>query len=151
MRRMAQTTGLLLAFLAGLANTAIAEAPRAVAAHVLNGSDDAHLHYVRLGSGSTLYEEGQASGAVPGTMHAWLHVGPTLSGTVTLYTHGGQIHARGSATPHGAGRVQTFAGTLTITGGTGRYAHAHGQGGLYGEFDRRTYKLTIQTRGKFYY
>ncbi|MHB8492304.1 MAG: autotransporter [Solirubrobacteraceae bacterium] len=123
---------------------------RAQAARTLNGYDNGHLHYVR-GSGSTLFEEGSASGALPGTMRAWLTVGATFAGRVTLYTRYGQIRANGSAKPSGAGRYQSFAGTLVITGGTGRYTHAHGRGGLYGSFDRRTYNLTIQTRGQFAY
>jgi hypothetical protein len=119
-------------------------------AHVLNGNDDASLHLVHS-SGSQLFEEGHASGALPGSMHADVEVGATLTGTFTLYTHQGQIRGRGNAKPHGTGRYQSFGGTMTITGGTGRYLHAHGSGGFYGEFDRRTYNVTIQTRGRFSY
>ena len=42
-------------------------------------------------------------------------------------------------------------GTLTITGGTGRFRGAHGRTGLYGTFDRRTFSLVIQTTGNFSY
>ena len=127
-----------------------ASAAGAGSARVVNGSDNAHLHYVRS-DGATLYEEGRATGALPGTLRASLKVGATFSGSVVLFTANGQLRATGSASPHGSGRFQTFAGTLTVTGGTGRYVHAHGSGRLYGEFDRRTFKLTIQTRGSFYY
>ena len=149
---MRRTTELIFTALATFcAATAVAvAASRAHAAHVVNGSDEAHLHYVRS-SGATLFEEGHASGSLPGTIRAWLTVGSSFSGTVILYTRDGELKGHGSATPHGSGRYQTFGGTLVITGGTGRYAHAHGRGGLYGEFDRRTYRLTIQTRGRFNY
>jgi len=134
----------------GAALGAISVAAGAGSARVVNGSDNAHLHYVRS-DGATLYEEGRATGALPGTLRASLKVGATFSGSVVLFTANGQLRATGSASPHGSGRFQTFAGTLTVTGGTGRYVHAHGSGRLYGEFDRRTFKLTIQTRGSFYY
>ena len=45
----------------------------------------------------------------------------------------------------------SFGGTLTVTHGTGRYAHAHGQGGFYGTIDRKNYAVTIQTTGTLYY
>jgi len=40
---------------------------------------------------------------------------------------------------------------VTVTGGTGRFVHAHGHTGLYGTFDRTTYALTIQTTGTLSY
>ena len=46
-----------------------------------------------------------------------------------------------------AARAPSFKGTLTITGGTGRYAHAHGSGAFYGVFYRRSYAITVQTEG----
>ncbi len=51
----------------------------------------------------------------------------------------------------GTGRFQSFKGTLTITGGTGRFRGAHGRTGLYGTLDRRTFSLVIQTTGNFSY
>jgi hypothetical protein len=124
--------------------------PAAHAAHTLNGTDTAHLHYIRS-SGSLLYEEGSARGALPGTMRADLNVGPTFTGSFTIYTRYGSIKGHGTATPHGSGRYESFGGTLVVTGGTGRYAHASGRAGLYGTFDRRTYALVVQTTGKLSY
>jgi hypothetical protein len=120
------------------------------AAHVLNGDDNASLHLVHS-SGSTLFEEGHAAGALPGGMRAELQIGNTFSGSFTLFTRNGQIRGRGRATPHGSGRYETFGGTATITGGTGRYQHAHGSGGFYGELDRRTLNVKVQIRGHFDY
>jgi hypothetical protein len=102
-------------------------------------------------SGSLLLEEGRATGTLPGTMRVRLNVGPTLSGSFTITTRFGSIKGRGSATPHGSGTVESFAGTLVASGGTGRYAHAHGHAGLYGTFNRDTYALTVQTTGKLSY
>jgi hypothetical protein len=88
---------------------------------------------------------------LPGRMSAQLTVAQQYSGTCTIYTNGGSVTGHGVATPHGTGRFQSFKGTLTITGGTGRFRGAHGRTGLYGTFDRRTFSLVIQTTGNFSY
>jgi hypothetical protein len=132
----------LLAILAFSAPAALARSVKA--------TDTGHLHYISA-SGSLLLEEGRASGTLPGSMRVHLNVGVTLSGNFTIYTRGGTIKGHGSATPHGSGVYESFAGSLIATGGTGRYAHAHGHAGLYGTFNRNTYALTIQTTGTLSY
>jgi hypothetical protein len=120
------------------------------AARTLNATDTAHLHYIHS-SGSQLYEEGAASGTLPGSMRAHCNVGPVLTASFTIYTHGGTITGSGSATPHGSGVYESFSGSVLVTGGTGLYAHAHGRAGLYGTFDRKTYALVLQTTGRLSY
>ena len=159
MRRRA-TAALCGAFAVGCLATATrsvyatayaAQSPgRAHAAHVLNATDTAHLRYISS-SGSQLFDEGKATGTLPGNMRVHLDLGTTFAGTFTIYASGGSIEGRGSATPHGSGTYESFAGTLTVTGGTGRYAHAHGHGGLYGTFDRDNYALVIKTTGSLTY
>jgi hypothetical protein len=141
---------------AWLAAAAIATSPlnangqaSAKFARALSGTDTTHLHLVR--SGETLLEEGPTSGALPGRMRAELHIGPTFTGNFTIYTSGGSISGSGVASPHGSGRYQSFAGTLTVTGGSGIYAHVHGRNGLYGVFDRRTYAAVVTTTGTLSY
>src|ERR1700727_4009076 len=114
------------------------------AARVLNATDTAHLHYISA-SGSLLLDEGKATGALPGSMRVHLNLGTTFTGSFTITTSGGSITGHGSATPHGSGAYESFAGTLTVTGGTGRYTHAHGRGNLYGTFNRSNYSLVIKT------
>lgn len=123
---------------------------RAHDAHTLNGTDTAHLRLTHQYE-ALLYEEGPATGALPGDVRAELNVGQAFTGRVTIYARGGSITGQGDAKPHGAGRYQSFAGSLTLTGGSGRYRHIHGRGKLYGTFDRRTYAVVIQTTGNFYY
>jgi hypothetical protein len=120
------------------------------AARVLRATDTAKLHYVSA-EGSELLEQGKATGTLPGSMRALVEIGATISGSFTFYLQGGTLKGHGVATPHGAGVYESFAGTVTITGGTGRFIHAHGHTGLYGTFDRNTYALTIQTTGTFSY
>jgi hypothetical protein len=135
--------------LAGAASLAEGSA-RAHAAHTLNGTDTAHLHLTHQYE-ALLYEEGPANGALPGNARAELNIGQTFTGRYTIYTRGGSITGQGDAKPHGAGRYQSFAGSLVLTGGHGRYRHVHGRGKLYGTFDRRTYAIVIQTTGSFNY
>jgi hypothetical protein len=119
-------------------------------ARALQATDTAHLRYISA-SGSLLIEQGRATGTLPGSMHVRLSVGSTLSGGFTIYTRGGSIVGHGSATPHGAGVYESFSGSLVVTGGSGRYAHAHGRAGLYGTFDRSNYALVVQTTGTLAY
>lgn len=119
-------------------------------ARSLNATTTAHLHLVKA-EGSELLEEGPVSGALPGSMRADLKTGAVFTGSFTTHTHGGSIKGRGSAKPHGSGRYQSFSGSFTVTGGTGRYAHVNGRAGLYGVFDRRTDSAVVQTTGKLSY
>lgn len=124
--------------------------PVARASHALGATDTAHLHYVSA-SGSLLLDEGKATGSLPGTMRVHLDLGATFTGSFTVYTSGGSIKGHGSAIPHGSGTYESFAGTLTVTGGTGRYARARGHGKLYGTFNRNNYALVIKTTGSLTY
>lgn len=118
----------------------------------LSVTDTAHLRYIPAGSeGATLLEEGNAAGALPGRMRAHLTIEATFSGSFVFYTRGGSIKGHGAAKPSGSGRYESFRGALVVTGGTGRYSHAHGQAGLYGVFDRSTDALTVQTTGRLSY
>jgi hypothetical protein len=120
------------------------------AAHALKATDTAHLRYLAA-SGALLLEEGQARGTLPGKMRARVSVGAIFSGSFVTYTRYGTIRGRGIATPHGSGTYESFAGTLVITGGSGRYTHAHGTAGLYGTFDRDNYSFVVQTTGTLLY
>lgn len=123
---------------------------RAHSARSIRASDVAHLRYVSA-SGSTLYETGRASGTLPGSMRVHMTIGPTFSGSFTIYASGGAIAGHGSATPHGVGVYESFAGSVTLTGGSGRFRHAGGSAKLYGTFNRNTYALLIQTEGTLHY
>ena len=147
MKRL-KRSGLLASIILAAAATL---GPAAATARTISGADTAHLE-LRHQDESLLLEEGKATGVLPGRMRAQLKVAQhQFSGTCTIYTNGGSITGHGVATPKGAGRYQSFKGTLTITGGTGRFRGAHGQTGLYGTFDRITFSIVIQTTGNFSY
>jgi hypothetical protein len=131
----------------------IGRSPAAHAARTLRATDTAHLYKVSV-AGSNLIEEGKATGTLPGKMRANVNIGATISGAFTIYVHGvGTIKGHGTATPHGSGRYESFKGSIVVTGGTGRYADARGETGLYGTFDRESedYALLIQTTGTLSY
>jgi hypothetical protein len=123
---------------------------RAHTAGVLDGEATAHLHLVQV-EGSELSEEGPVAGVLTGTARGVLRLGAVFMASFTIHTRNGSITGRGTATPHGTGRYQSFAGSFTAIGGSGRYAHIHGRAGLYGVLDRRTDSVVIQTTGRLSY
>jgi len=127
--------------------------PRGIAASSISVKDEGRLRLVRS-SGSALYDEGAARGTLPGTVKIrFVYDGdPAVTAQITINGHLGTIQARGSgklSNPSSAS--PSFKGTLTITGGSGRYAHAHGSGEFYGVFYRRSYAITVQTEGTLHY
>jgi len=130
--------------------TSVGRGQRAHSSHAQSINAEARLHYLHT-SGSTLVEEGPVTGSLHGHAHADLTASATFNGSFTFYTSQGEIKGHGTAQPHGSGRYESFSGHDVITGGTGRYAHAHAHGTMYGTYDRVTYNVTIQTRGTLYY
>jgi hypothetical protein len=136
-----------------MASASATAAWRARAARTVSVKDEGYLHLVRS-SGSLLIDEGSAHGTIPGTVNIrFVYDGsPTVSAQITIYSHAGRIQG------HGNGRLSSptsaspsFKGSLTITGGSGRYAHARGGGSFYGVFYRRSYAITVQTEGTLHY
>jgi hypothetical protein len=136
--------GLLCAGSAGHA------APAARTASALDVNDTGHLHLLHA-SGTLLVEEGPSTGTLPGTVKVRMTVGASVAATFTIASRAGSIEGRGSATLHNSSRYASFDGTLSVSHGTGRYAHAHGSGKLYGVIDRRTHALIVQTIGTLDY
>jgi len=130
-----------------------AASPVARAAHVLHVRDEGRLHFVSS-SGSQLIDEGPVSGTLRGRvqLHFTYDGSPSVSARLTIFGPGWSIRARGqgrlnnptSATP-------SFRGSLTIRGGSGRYARASASGELFGVFNRRNYGITVQAIGKLTY
>jgi hypothetical protein len=126
---------------------------RAHSAGTTTVKDEGNLRFVKS-SGSTLIDEGHASGTIPGNVriHFTYTGNPNVSAQITIYGQHGTLQVRAT------GRLSSptnpnpsFSGTLTITGGSGRYSRAHGGGKLYGVFHRRSYGMTVQTQGTIHY
>jgi hypothetical protein len=150
--RSSPAAGLLLLF-AILSTAGAAQATRARSAGSLRVKDEGHLRLVKS-SGSVLYDEGAAHGTLPGTVKVrFLYNGsPSVSAQITISGHSGSIQARGSGKMSNPNSTSpSFKGALTITSGSGRYAHAHGSGAFYGVFYRRSYGMTVQTEGTLHY
>jgi hypothetical protein len=123
------------------------------AAHTMDVKDEGHLHLVSS-SGSNLIEEGPISGTIPGRVRVSFNVGPTVYASFTIYVQGGSsISGRGHGALHSTSAYSTFGGSLSVTHGTGRYAHASGTGDLYGAINRKSssYPMTVQTVGELHY
>lgn len=125
--------------------------PTGHTARTTSATDTAHLHLIKT-SGEEITEEGHASGTIPGTVKAFLNVGPTVVAKFTIYPRsGGSISGEGSGKLKGGAEEPSFAGHMIVSRGTGRYAHVHGKGGFYGTLNRRSYALTVQTIGTISY
>jgi hypothetical protein len=153
-RHVAICTGAALA-LFGIAGAAWATprplSPLAQTARTFVANDEGHLRKVGE-SGADLIEEGSVTGTLPGTVRVGFNIGAVIEATFTLYPHGGgTLTGHGSGELHSSGRYASFGGTMTVTGGSGRYRHAHGTGGFYGTVNRKTYALVVQTRGTLRY
>jgi hypothetical protein len=139
--------------LLGLASVRAAQASSAPAraARTLNVTDEARLHLTGT-QGEVLLEEGPAKGALAGTVKVRFTVGATVSGSFTIYPRGGgSISGHGTARLHSTGTYASFGGSMSVSHGTGRYAHAHGRGGFYGVVNRHDNSLTVQTTGRLSY
>jgi hypothetical protein len=141
------------AALLGVSAIANAAGPVARAAARVNAKDEAKLHFVHA-SGSTLIDEGHATGTFPGYVKITFtyNGSPNVGAQFTIYRSEGSIRVRASGTLSSPTNPSpSFKGNVTIIGGSGRYAHAHGGGQLYGVFYRRSYALVVQVQGTVYY
>lgn len=101
----------------------------ATAARVISLNESGHL---RLTSrhGFTLNEKGSASGTIRGTIYIHLNIVSTnrVTAEVNIYPNGGSLSGYARASYHVVGATAGFAGTMSVSRGTGSYAHAHGSG-----------------------
>lgn len=120
---------------------------------VLVVRDEGRLGFVRS-SGSVIVDEGRVSGSFAGWVRVrFVYDGePTVDARFTISGGSGSVSARASARLSSpTSLTPSFRGTMTVTGGSGRYAHVHGGGELYGVYDRRSYGLIVQAVGKLPY
>jgi hypothetical protein len=127
-----------------------ARAPTALAAGVLNVRDEGRLRFVKS-SGTLLIDEGAATGTIPGRVRVLFNYdgSPDVSARFTIYGAHGTLSGSAAAQLSSPNSPRpSFRGSLSLTGGSGRYAHARGSGEMFGVFYRRGYGMIVQTIGR---
>lgn len=114
----------------------------------LNLTTTAHL----IGRpGHVAYAKGTISGTFTGTTSVRYVAVSSLGGetTFTIYPKsGGSLYGKSITRGRAVGATAYFSGTSTVTGGTGRWAHAHGTNLKFsGTVDRQNYHSTSVLRG----
>jgi hypothetical protein len=153
-RRRTSTQAILASVLAlsaaAGASAAVAQQPpsaRAARETSLNES----LSGTRYGPpGHSFVEKGQVTGTLSGTMTAHVETIASNNGqaTLTLYLSKGTLSGRAPTHGHIVGPTAYFEGSMTITGGTGSYAHASGSGLRFsGTLDRQNFRVKAQLHG----
>jgi hypothetical protein len=143
---------------AALALIAIAVAPAgtAMATRVLNVRDEGKLRFI-TSNGSEIIDQGEAKGTVPGNVrvHFVYNGEPNVSARFEIEGHAGSISGKAKGMLSNLTSPEpSFRGKFSVTGGSGRYAHIHGGGELFGVFIRRgknKYALRVQVIGKLPY
>jgi hypothetical protein len=107
---------------------------------------------LRLSSkrGFTLYERGQASGTVLGTLYVRLTIVSTsrVTVTLTLDLRGGSISGSGSASYRRGASSASFAGSISIDHGSGAYEKASGAGLSFdGAIQRANDAISVHVSG----
>ncbi len=145
--------------LAGMALAAAAPASAggspgpARATRALNVRDEGHLRYTTTVE-SELIDEGPTTGTLPGKAKVrFIYNGePEVSARFTIAGAGGSFSGQAHGRLDDPDSLDpSFRGSLTVTRGTGRYAHVHGTGELFGVYYRRSYALVVQTIATLHY
>jgi hypothetical protein len=151
---MSSGLGLIATLLAlGAPGAGAARAPVAGSARVLRVRDEGRVHFVRS-SGSQIIDEGPIGGTLRGSTRVrFTYDGsPDVGARFVIWGSGWSLGGYASGRlSNPASPDPSFRGSLTLTSGSGRYAHAQGSGELFGVFNRRSYGLIVQAIGKLHY
>ncbi len=101
-----------------------------------------------------IVDEGRLSGTLPGSGRVYFtyNGSPNVTARFTIHTAGGTVDGTAKCRLNNPNSpTPSFRGALVIVGGSGRYAHARGNGELFGVFQRRGYGLIVQAIGKLSY
>jgi hypothetical protein len=126
-----------------------AAAPVAHLARSVTLNESGRLHLTSK-QGFTLNEQGSATGTITGTIYIHLHLTSTskVTAEVSIYPSGGSLSGSGSAAYRVEGGVAAFTGTLAITRGSGKYAHARASGLRFtGTIQRRGDAVAVRLSG----
>jgi hypothetical protein len=135
------------------ADAASAAIPRAHLARTISLNESGRLQLTSK-KGFALNERGSTSGAIVGSMYIHLNLAPgsRVTAEVNIYPRGGSLTGTGSASYRVEGGVAVFSGTLSITRGTGKYAHARAPGLRFtGTIQRRNDAVAVRLSGPLSY
>jgi hypothetical protein len=124
--------------------------PSAVAARTMAFNLTSNLRLVGR-PGHVLNEQGTFSGSQSGTIAIRFTSVTSTSGEATFVAYprgGGWVSGRTSTKGRVVGAKVYFGGSMTISGGSGRWAHASGRGLAFsGVMDRRSFHATTHMQG----
>jgi hypothetical protein len=123
--------------------------PVAVAAKTQVFNINSTLHLIGR-PGHVLNEQGTFTGSQSGTIAIRFTSVTSTSGGATFvaYPSGGSVSGVTSTKGHVVGAKVYFTGSMTVTGGTGRWAHASGRGLVFtGVVDRQNFHATTHMQG----
>jgi hypothetical protein len=160
-RRIAVLSVVLPLALAGvwaiaIAGQAQAAAPQASSVATLSRtvafSETARLHKVSK-NGASFVERGSATGTYEGSLTLFLTTTPKgVKWRMKGKNRSGSLIGSGAATITSHGKVGSVNGRARFTGGTGKFAGAHGDGlKVTGTFNRETYVLTVTISGGLHF
>jgi hypothetical protein len=124
----------------------------ATAAHT-SVRDEGSLRFLS-DEATMIVDGGSLSGTLPGSGRVYFTYdgSPNVSARFTIHARGGNIYGAAKCRLSNPNSLTpSFRGALAIVGGSGRYAHARGNGELFGVFHRRGYGLIVQAIGKLSY
>jgi hypothetical protein len=146
--------GLLAASVATLAlSTGGASGTIARAAHTITLNESGRLHLTSHHT-THLNLQGTASGTIRGTIYIHLNVtSPSrVSAEVSIYPSSGSLTGLSTASYRANGGQATFSGTMSISRGSGRYAHAHASALRFsGTIQRSNDATTVRVSGPLSY
>lgn len=153
-RRSLAVGGALAAAAAALALAVGATGASGSAAHAartVSLNDSGNLHKTSK-HGFNLYESGNASGSISGSVSLHLDVVNTnkFTAELTVYPKGSSITGKASGSYRVNGGTASFSGSLSVTHGSGRYSGAHGSGiSFSGTIQRSNDAVTVHVHGNF--
>lgn len=120
-------------------------------AKTLRATENASLKLDKK-SGTMFRHRGTVTGTVSGPAYSRIRLkGLTLDGTVTVNSKHGKLHIRIKGKARSGGMKPYFEGTARMSGGTGRYRKAKGNGRFTGVVNRSTWAASIRAVGSLTY
>jgi hypothetical protein len=120
----------------------------AFTARTITLHETSRLHLVSHQGTQILNEQGTSSGTLTGPLGVKLRIYYTTATlSFTASPRGGTFSGSGEGSYYVEGHIGHFNGTITITNGTGSYAHAGGSLHATGLILRHQYELQFQATG----